>query len=116
MGEAEVAAELVAAVRAQIGAAWVLRGVTVEVGERVEIDPGALAAAMRAALPGTEVRVEQVPVLYRCADCGAEFPADEHPCASCGSARVMLVRGEELAVTRAQVEPAEPVSGGAPQG
>lgn len=104
MPEVEVAAQLAEAVRAQVGAGLVLRGVDVEVGELVDLDGDALRRALCAALPGVAVRIVPVACLYRCADCGAEFPADEHPCPVCGSARVAVVRGEELAVVRAQVE------------
>jgi Zn finger protein HypA/HybF involved in hydrogenase expression len=71
------------------------------VGEQVDVDPDALATALRARLPGVEVRMLAVPAVLHCLDCGAEYPADEFPCPVCGSNRAELLHGGELAIRRA---------------
>ena len=101
-----VAQHLIEGLRSQIGGSVRLRGIEVEVGVTVELDHAALMAALGVELPGLEVRIREVAVLFQCADCGAEFPADEHPCPVCGSARVSLVHGEELGISRAWAESA----------
>jgi Zn finger protein HypA/HybF involved in hydrogenase expression len=104
--EQEVAQHLIEGLRAQIGPSVRLRGIEVEVGVTVDLNHAALMTALSAGLPGIEVRIRAVAVLFQCADCGAEFPADEHPCPVCGSARVSLVHGEELGIARAWAESA----------
>lgn len=104
--EQRVAQHLIEGLRAQFDASVPLRGIEVEVGATVELDHAALGAALSAGLSGIEVRIVAVAVLFRCTDCGAEFPADEHPCPVCGSARVSLVHGEELGISRAWAESA----------
>jgi len=99
--ESEVAAHLVAGLRAQVPETIGLRGIEVEVGASIDLQLPELVAALEQALPGVEVRVRRVDVLFKCADCGAEFPADEHPCPVCGSARVAMVHGDELGISRA---------------
>lgn len=99
---AEVARALVAGLRAQVPSeGFALAGIEVEVGELVDVDRETLAEALRTALPGVEVRLTVVPAVLVCLDCGAEYPADEHPCPSCGSSRAELLRGNELQVLRA---------------
>ena len=99
--EYEVANHLVSGLRAQVGASVALVGIEVEVGESVDVNIQVLQGALARLLPGVEVQIRAVAVLYVCADCGAEFPADEHPCPVCGSVRVSMVHGEELGITRA---------------
>ena len=96
-----MAAHLVEGLRAQVPATVGLRGIEVEVGATIELDIPELVAALENALPGVEVRIRRVDVLFKCADCGAEFPADEHPCPVCGSVRVAMVHGDELGISRA---------------
>lgn len=86
--------------RAQLPEGFALAGIEVEVGELVDVDRAALRAALVARL-GVEVRIVEVAALYRCLDCGAEYPADEFPCPACGSPRHEVVHGEELGVSRA---------------
>jgi Zn finger protein HypA/HybF involved in hydrogenase expression len=102
--EQTVAQHLIEGLHAQFGASLRLRGIEVEVGATVDLDHAALGAALSAGLAGIEVRIVAVAVLFRCTDCGAEFPADEHPCPVCGSVRVSLVHGEELGISRAWAE------------
>jgi Zn finger protein HypA/HybF involved in hydrogenase expression len=101
----DIADELVAALRAQLPDDIVLDGFEVEVGEHVELDRDALVAALRARVPGVEVRVVVVEGLLRCLDCGADYPPDEAPCPVCGSARAALIHGQELSVRRAWARP-----------
>lgn len=99
--ECQVAARLLVGLRAQVPATVGLRGIEVEVGVMVDLVVPELVAALERELPGIEVRVRRVDVLFACAECGAEFPADEHPCPVCGSARVAMVHGDELGISRA---------------
>lgn len=102
MSIAEVAGELLEGLHAQLPPiGFRLDGFEVEVGAMVDIDPEQLRAALLAMLPGIEVRVTRVDALLKCKDCGAEYPADEHPCPVCGSPHAELARGGELHVTRA---------------
>ena len=104
--ELTVAQHLYEALRTQIPASVKLRGIEVEVGVTVDIDEPALRSALTRLLPGVEIQIRRVEVLFKCADCGAEFPADEHPCPVCGSARVAMVHGDELGIKRAWAEQA----------
>ncbi len=97
-----MAGRLVEGLRAQLGdRARLVRGIEVEVGEVHELDVHELGAQLDALLPGVDVRVRVVRILWKCSDCGAEFPAEEHPCPVCGSVRVAMIHGDELGVTRA---------------
>ena len=86
---------------------FVLRGIEILVGELVDVDAEALRAALCAALPGVEVQLRRSYGVLRCEDCGAEYPHDEHPCPTCGSARATLVGGNELEIHRAWGERTE---------
>lgn len=92
---------LLAALRAQVPPTVVLAGVEVELGALVELSPADLHAALATRLPGVEVRIREIPAVVRCDDCGAEYPADEHPCPACGSPRATLIHGDELGIVRA---------------
>jgi Zn finger protein HypA/HybF involved in hydrogenase expression len=105
MDLAQIADELVAALRTQVPADVILQGFEVELGEHVDVDPDALRAALLTRVPGVEVEFVRVEGLLRCLDCGAQYPADEAPCPVCGSARAELVHGQELAVRRAWARP-----------
>ena len=80
---------------------FVLAGIEVALGALVDLTAEGLRAALEAALPGVEVRVTMIPAVLRCLDCGAEYPADEHPCPVCGSVNATLIHGDELTITRA---------------
>lgn len=98
----EIADQLLAALHAQLPAAgFLLAGIEVHLGERVDLLASALRTAMQVRLPGIEVQVTVVAALLKCQDCGAEYPADEHPCPVCGSGRAELIHGHELAIARA---------------
>lgn len=97
-----VADELLAALQAQLPTAgFQLAGIEVHLGERVDLTVPDLKAAMQLRLPNVEVIVTVVTALLKCQDCGAEYPADEHPCPVCGSGRAELIHGQELAIARA---------------
>lgn len=101
MTEDDLAAELVAGLRAQWPAHVVLGGFEVEVGELLDLDVAALTQALRRAMPDVEVRIVRTEGLLQCQDCGARYPADESPCPVCGSAHAEPVAGLELSVRRA---------------
>ncbi len=53
-------------------------------------------------LAGSRLEIEHIPIELRCSDCDATTHAIHHlvlTCATCDSADVALVRGEELMVT-----------------
>lgn len=97
----DLAAELVAGLRAQWPGQVELGGFEVEVGELLDLDVPALLQSLRRLVPGVEVRVVRVEGLLQCQECGARYPADEAPCPVCGSARAEPVAGTELGVRRA---------------
>jgi Zn finger protein HypA/HybF involved in hydrogenase expression len=102
MSPVEIAATLLNHLHGQLPAeGFVLRGVEVQVGTRLDLDAELLRAALCAALPGVEVRVVPVEPVLKCLECHAEYPTDEHPCPSCGSGRAELVGGDALAISRA---------------
>lgn len=102
MSVSEVAIQLLEGLNAQLPASgFRLDGIEVQVGRMVELEPELLRAALCALLPGIEVKVTPVDALLKCKDCGAEYPADEHPCPVCGSPHAELVHGGELQIVRA---------------
>ncbi|MFN7143245.1 MAG: hydrogenase/urease maturation nickel metallochaperone HypA [Myxococcota bacterium] len=102
MSISEVAGQLLEGLHAQLPAqGFRLDGFEVELGAMVDLEPDVLRAALCALLPGIEVKVTRVDALLKCKDCGAEYPADEHPCPVCGSPHAELVHGAELQVVRA---------------
>lgn len=97
-----IAAELVAGLRAQLPAqGFRLDGVEVQVGVLLELDLAALTAALQQLLPSVEIKIQVEPAILHCEDCGADYPADEHPCPVCGSGRASVLHGQELGITRA---------------
>jgi len=56
-------------------------------------------------LAGAELRIDEVPVVVRCRDCGADSDIDEPPfiCGSCTSGRLEIISGRELTVTSIEV-------------
>lgn len=96
---------LLQGLREQLPPELELAGFEVEIGELVEVDVPALLAALRAAAGPVDVQITRVAALYRCLDCGTEYPPDEAPCPTCGSARVELAHGDELGVKRAWARP-----------
>jgi Zn finger protein HypA/HybF involved in hydrogenase expression len=98
----EIAASMLEALNAQLPpAGFHLAGIEVRLGTLVDLDPESLRAALCAMLPGVEVKLEVVPGLLRCKDCGAEYPSDESPCPICGSPHAELAQGGELEIVRA---------------
>ncbi len=102
---AVLAAELLAGLRAQLPPDVKLAGFEVAIGELVDVDVAALVRELRAGAGVVDVQVKRVAALYRCLDCGAEYPPEESPCPVCGSARAELVSGDELTITRAWAAP-----------
>lgn len=98
----ELADQLIAGLYAQLPTSgFRLDGIEVLVGTLVELDPDALARALKERLPGVEVQIKMSEACLRCTDCGAEYPADEHPCPVCGSPNASLISGSELEISRA---------------
>mgnify|MGYP003334764832 CR=1 FL=1 len=84
---------------------FALEGIEVQLGAGVDLDAGELKRALMDRLPGVLVEITLVPILMRCLDCGAEYPADEHPCPVCGSPHAEILRGNELQIVRAWGKP-----------
>ncbi len=58
-------------------------------------------------LKETELIVEEVPLKYRCRECGEEFSCETvffPECPKCKSANLELISGEELEVVNAEIE------------
>ena len=98
----ELTRDLLEGLHAQLPASgFRLQGIEVQVGKMVDVDPEHLRAALCAVLPRVEVQITVVEALLKCKDCGAEYPADEHPCPVCGSPNAELIHGGELQIVRA---------------
>jgi Zn finger protein HypA/HybF involved in hydrogenase expression len=98
----ELANTLIAGLQAQLPeTGFRLDGIEVRLGALVDVQPDSLKEAIQKLLPGVEVRIQLVEALLRCEDCGAEYPADEHPCPVCGSPNARLIHGSELEIARA---------------
>jgi hydrogenase nickel incorporation protein HypA/HybF len=115
--ELSLAEAIVAIARDHAGARRVV-GVDVRVGHLRQVVPDALAFAFElvasgTSLDGAELRVEHVAARLACAGCDAVTEATGFPlrCASCGSADVDVVAGDELYVESIEVED-EPVAVG----
>lgn len=85
-------------------------GGTVAVGPLSMIVPELLheawaAVTLQTPLEGSELTIEQVPVRARCEDCGHETEASTPfvKCEQCGSLRLKLASGHELAVLSAEL-------------
>ncbi len=63
------------------------------------------AADKEELLRGCELRVNTVPAVTRCGDCGLEYPTVEHgkTCPGCGSANTWLLRGNEVEIKQIEV-------------
>ncbi len=97
-----IAAQLIDGLRAQLPkVGFRLDGIEVQVGALLELDVEGLRQSLLRALGGIEVKLLVEPAMLHCEDCGADYPADEHPCPVCGSGRASLRSGEELSITRA---------------
>jgi len=77
--------------------------VTVRIGALSGVSPDALTFAFEAVtadtpLAGAALRIENVPAVVRCTECGAESDVDPLAllCPVCGSPRTEIVRGQEL--------------------
>ena len=61
----------------------------------------------REKLKDTELVVEEVPIRYRCRDCGEVFECESvyfPECPKCGSVKLELISGQELEVVNAELE------------
>jgi len=58
-------------------------------------------------LKGADLKVEEVPTVYRCKACGEEFTAETvyfPECPRCGSVELELLSGEELELVDVELE------------
>ncbi len=55
-----------------------------------------------------KLEIEEIPLIYRCKDCGHEFEADSlvyfPECPKCGSVNLEIASGEELKVVDVELE------------
>jgi hydrogenase nickel incorporation protein HypA/HybF len=114
MHELSVAEAIVTVAERHAGGRRV-RAVEVRVGGMRQVVPAALEFAFEVvtqgtALEGAELRIEAVPAVALCADCGRRTRLNGFPlaCGECGGMDVELVAGEELLVDSLELE--EPVS------
>ena len=78
--------------------------VTIELGEVSGVVPRELrdcwnwAVKKTALLPQAELRIETLPAVTYCADCGREYPTVRYGriCPHCGGEKTWLVRGNEI--------------------
>jgi hydrogenase nickel incorporation protein HypA/HybF len=85
--------------------------VVVRVGPLAGVEPALLSRAYSIASAGTaaagaKLLLEQAPVSVRCRQCAAEsgVPSNQLSCPRCGCLRTELVAGEELLLTRVELE------------
>jgi hydrogenase nickel incorporation protein HypA/HybF len=104
-------AQAIVRVAERHAAGRVVHAVDVRVGHMRQVVPSALEFAFElvvhgTALEGAELRIEQVPVLGLCRDCGAQTQLDGFPfaCGRCGGVRMSVVAGEELLVDSLELE------------
>ena len=81
----------------------VLKKVRLKVGQLTAVVPEALDFAWTAItkgteLEGSELEIEEIPILLKCHSCGVEFNIDNpiFICESCGSKNTELLTGDEL--------------------
>lgn len=58
-------------------------------------------------LSATELRIEEVPLSYKCRNCGITFVTDDlfcPGCTSCESSRLRIVSGEEMDIRNVELE------------
>jgi hydrogenase nickel incorporation protein HypA/HybF len=89
-------------------------GVGVRIGHLRQAVPSALELAFQLLAQHTDLAdaalvLKQIPATGRCRDCDAETTLARFPllCASCGSAELEILRGEELSVEWIEIEEAE---------
>ena len=85
--------------------------IRLKIGEFSGILPDCLTeffpfAAKGSAAEGAALRIETVPAVFKCPDCGYEGPADRKNacCPDCGSTAVRMTAGRELYVENLKVE------------
>jgi hydrogenase nickel incorporation protein HypA/HybF len=85
--------------------------VTVRIGPLSGTEPALLAGAFPLASAGTAAAgsrliIERAQVRVQCLECGAQSPATATRlvCGSCGDWRVRVLSGEELLLTRVELE------------
>jgi hydrogenase nickel incorporation protein HypA/HybF len=110
MHELSIAAAIVAIADNQAAGRRVL-AVDVRVGALRQVVPTALEFAFEltvqgSALEGAQLRIESVPAVGRCSDCGRTSELDRFPfaCAQCGSVDLDLIGGEELLVESIDID------------
>ena len=113
MHELSLCQNLIAAVEriARRENATSVRSLTVSVGALCGVEPTSLAQAFEIARAGTvahdaQLHLQSAPVRVACETCGAqsEVPVQRLLCSCCGGWRVRLLAGEELLLTRVEIE------------
>jgi len=85
--------------------------VVVRVGAWIAVVPESLAFCYEAITEGTSIAnsrlvVDEVPIVVRCRNCGVESTVEKFRlcCRSCGATKVDAITGEELMVSRIELE------------
>jgi hydrogenase nickel incorporation protein HypA/HybF len=104
-------AEAIVAIADNHAAGRRVLAVDVKVGALRQVVPAALEFAFEltvqgSALEGAQLRMESIPAVGRCSDCGHISELDSFPfaCAECGSVDLELIGGEELLVESIDID------------
>jgi hydrogenase nickel incorporation protein HypA/HybF len=88
-----------------------VESVKVKLGNLVGIEPESLrfcfeAASQGSTAQGANLKIEQVPALYRCQPCGSLFEGKGTftVCSSCKNSRIELISGDELDVVEIELK------------
>ena len=113
MHESGIAAEIleVAARISRENRNWLVTGVRIKVGDFSNVVPEALEFAFDALKPGTSsqsaiLKLERVPVVTRCGNCGKEGPPLETPiflCPVC-SGPLQVIQGGDIEVVSVDLQ------------
>lgn len=92
-----------------------VRTITLRIGTLAGVEPDALRFAhgvvMEGSLAeGSQLRIVDVPLEWRCSPCARAFRREEPTCPRCGALSHELLQGRELELAAIELEEAEPQS------
>jgi len=109
MHELAIATNIIAIAEENANGARILR-LTLEIGCLSGVVPDAIQFCLEACSPGTllegaRLEIAEIPGLGRCAQCGAEITLElPYGVCHCGSTRLEIIRGQELAIKELELE------------
>ncbi len=107
MHEFSIAISIIEAVEKEAAKvnAWAITSLALDIGTMAGVEFDALDTALEAAvrnttLENTEIIVNKIQAMTRCADCGHTFPIDDFltPCPQCGGLFNEVFQGKELKI------------------